>query len=213
MPIFSPVAADSAIFQDSCTCIFVGQASASDSFTAHDQAHSYVGRRLSVAASDSFGFTEQVFGGVGGGAADSATFTDAASSGLYLGRFRRGDSVPLGFSTPVIPDAPPIAIVLDSNSAQVYAAMMPAFDRSRLSFTSDLFIGLAFSPGSFQVYYHSVINGTATLQHGSFDVVSGGDSGGAILSMYSLDRSEVMCVIAQLEDGHLVLGRNPATTA
>lgn len=186
---------------------------AADSASAHDRVHASVGHLYAAAASDSFGFIEQADGGPGGAVASSAIFTDVATSGLYLGSYRRGDTVPLGFSTPAIPDSPPIAIVLNSSSAQVFAGMMPAADRTRKNFALPLFVNLSFGPGKFYLYYHSVVAGQSTLNQGSFDVVAGGDSGGSILSMYSLDRAEVRCVIAQLEDGHLVLGRNPATQA
>jgi hypothetical protein len=42
-----------------------------------------------------------------------------------------------------------------------------------------------------------------------FDLVPGGDSGGAVIALHATDRPEGRAVVAQLASGRLALGRNP----
>lgn len=141
--------------------------------------------------------------------ADSATFTDLAVSVMDLGRFRRGDWIPLKFTLQQIPDAIPIAVILDSNSDQIASLLMPACDAGRLTYSLPVQVSLSYSVGNFSVFYHYILAGTATLQQAAFEVVPGGDSGGSVISLYSIDRPEVRSIVAQLDSGVLVLGRSP----
>jgi hypothetical protein len=186
---------------------------AEDSADFSDVASVTAAHTYSVEAFDSFGFIEEALGvKLNALAADSADFTDAASASLYLGRYRRGDLVGLAISTAAVPDGPPVVVVMDSVPTQILAATMPATNLTRQTFVLPVLLGIDYPIGSFTVYYHYSIDGASTLQQGSFDVIPGGDSGGAVISMYSLDRAESRSVVAQLAGGQLVLGRNPATT-
>jgi hypothetical protein len=144
---------------------------------------------------------------------DSAAASDVASCSMYLGRFRRGDTVSLLLALDSTPDAPPIAVVLDSDSVQILSKMMPAVDGRRTVFSLPLTVSLAFAVGSFSVYFHIVIAGTQTLKQATFEVVPGGDSGGSVIALYSLDRTDSRCVVAQLASGVLVLGKSPTVQA
>lgn len=164
-------------------------------------------RILVVGASDSFTSTDNSL--PQNPSADSATFTDLALSVMDLGRFRRGDWVPLSFTVQQIPDAIPVAVILDSNSTQIDIKMMPAVTPDGLTFLLPYQVGLAYETGIFTVFYHYVVSGTSTLQNAAFEVVPGGDSGGTVISLYSIDRPEVRSIVAQLDSGVLVLGRSP----
>jgi hypothetical protein len=43
----------------------------------------------------------------------------------------------------------------------------------------------------------------------TFDLIAGGDEGGAVVSMFAIDRPEARYVVGQLASGKLVQGRNP----
>lgn len=185
------------------------QVSASDSANANDKPLGSYGVPVPVSASDTGVMFDYLAGGIGGAVGDGATLTGLASCAIYLGRYRRGDKVPLYLQLANTPDAPPIAVVLDSNSYTIATLTMPATDNPRTLFQLPLFIGLPYVIGSFTVYFHSLISGTATIQQATFDVIAGGDSGGGVVSLYALDRIEVRCIVAQLDSGVLVLGRSP----
>lgn len=180
-------------------------APASDS--AHVTSVASATRILVVGASDSFASTDNSL--PQNPSADSATFTDLALSVMDLGRFRRGDWVPLSFTVQQLPDSIPVAVILDINSVQVDAKMMPAVTPDGLTFLLPYQIGLLYEVGNFNVYFSYVLSGTPTLQNAAFEVVPGGDSGGAVISLYSIDRPEVRSIVAQLDSGVLVLGRSP----
>jgi hypothetical protein len=59
------------------------------------------------------------------------------------------------------------------------------------------------------VYFYFTLAGVAYSASGSFDVVAGGDSGGRVMSLHSVDRPEARGLIAQVSSGRLVLGSNP----
>lgn len=189
------------------------QVSASDSATANEHPGGSYGIPVAVAASDTGVMFDYMTGGVGGASATTATFTGTASCALYLGRYRRGDKVPLYLQLGSTPDAPPIAIVMDSNNDTIATIAIPATDQARTLFQIPLFIGLSYALGSFTVYFHYLIAGTASLQQAKFDVIAGGDSGGGVVSLYSLDRIEARCLVAQLSSGVLVLGKSPTVQA
>jgi hypothetical protein len=164
-------------------------------------------RILTVSASDSASSSDQCL--PQNPTHDSATFHDVASVVTDLGRFRRGDWVPLGFHLNQLPDYVPVVVILDANNTQVASAMMPSLTPDGLTYFLPYQVGLALSVGNFSVFYHYVISGQSTLQLATFEVVPGGDSGGAVISMYSVDRPEVRSLVAQLDSGVLVLGRSP----
>lgn len=185
------------LVSSSSTAQFLDSASASNGVPRH-----------AYAADSGIAF-DYLDGGIQGDVSDSASFSDEASAALYLGRYRRGDKVDLSLSLPSTPDAPPIAVVLDSDSTQIASMMMPAANQDRTNFALPLPVGLPYSVGSFSVYFHYTIAGTTSLKQVTFDVVSGGDSGGSVIALYSLDRVESRCIVAQLDSGALVLGKTP----
>ena len=141
---------------------------------------------------------------------DSATFTDTAAVISDLGRFRRGDWAPLTLSVDSLPDGPPVAVILDNSMDTVATLMMPALDPSGLNFLLPIQISLTYEVGTFSVFYHYKVSGESFLQQSALEVIPGGDSGGAVISMYSIDRTEVRSIVAQLDSGVLVLGRSPS---
>jgi hypothetical protein len=142
-------------------------------------------------------------------ASDSASFSDVAAVIMDLGRVRRGDWIPLSFTLPSLPDSIPVAVILNSDSAQMAALMVPAINPTGTIFSLLFQITSAFSVSNYQVFYSSVVAGQSVMQRAQFEVVAGGDSGGAVIALYSVDRQEVRSIVAQLDSGVLVLGRSP----
>ncbi len=163
-----------------------------------------------VGASDLAYFQEQVlFQGAGGTARDTFIFRDHASVSLYFGRFRRGDRVPMIFTLPTTPDYAPVAVVFDQLGHQVSSFSIPTLDSDRLVFSYPMFVSLAHSLSRFTVYLHYVVRGSASVVSATFDVIAGGDSGGDVISVFSVDRPEARSLVAQLSSGRLVVGANP----
>lgn len=200
-------ASDRAVFSDIARHgPFLGKA-ASDLAIFSDFAHR--NEHYSVHARDECVFSDRAREGFGDDAADSAVFTDLADCSVYLGRYRRGDVVQLPFSSDSVPDAAPVVVIVKTTGGQVDAFPIPATDRSLLDFGYPLFIGQPYSLGSFRAYCHFTIGGVEALKQATFDVIAGGDSGGAVISLHGVDRPEARSVIAQLASGRLVLGSNP----
>jgi hypothetical protein len=181
---------------------------ASDGFKFSDLA--YRNRSLIVSASDSAAFFERASGLDSAQASDSFVFGDFASVSLYLGRYRVGDYVSLSFDTPSPPDFAPVVVITDANNAQIASFAVASTTRDKLEFGLPLFVSTVYHLGTFQVYFHYTIAGASALNQATFDVVAGGDSGGAVISLHGVDRPEARSIIAQLASGRLVLGSNPA---
>ena len=108
----------------------------------------------------------------------------------------------------VMPDAPPTATIYDdSGNAQVFA--LPASDQANSIFSLPIFLGLTFGLGRYRVYYRYSSGGDIKARADFFEVVPGGDPGGAVISLFAYDRPEAGYVLAQLGSGMLVQGRNP----
>jgi hypothetical protein len=128
-----------------------------------------------------------------------------------LGRYRRGDKLTLHCATPSVPDHAPIAVILDQSNYPVAALSLPKADASRKAFELQVFVGDGFALGSYSVSYQFSVGGVpGNVPGDSFTVIAGGDSGGEVISLYSCDRPEARFVIAQLNSGRLVRGRNPS---
>lgn len=132
----------------------------------------------------------------------------------YLGRYQVGQSVPLalavvdGDGQPAAPDAAPLATVTDPDEA-VVAAVKMALAGDAMHFALPYFLGIERALGTYTVGYAYSIGGESSALAGSFDVIPGGDVGGAVISLIGYDRPEAQFVVAQLTSGRLVQGKNP----
>lgn len=133
---------------------------------------------------------------------------------MNLGRFQPGQRVLLGVSTvdgsanPAWPDSAPVATITDSNNDTIWTGKI-ALDGDQYHFSLNVFLGIAYSVGTYQVAYAWAVNGTPVTATDTFDVIAGGDIGGAVVSMYGYVRPESTYVVAQLDSGNIVQGRNP----
>lgn len=123
-------------------------------------------------------------------------------------RYQRGQIVPITLELQGPADAPPVATVTDPNNA-LFATYQIPYDGTPYSFSYGFRLPGGAALGTYQVSIAYSIAGTPGTSTSAFDVVSGGDSGGEVISLYSYDRPEARFVLAQLGSGKLVQGRNP----
>lgn len=170
-------------------------------------------RGATSAASDIILFSEPfTLGSNTDVAFDGLLLSDTASVSTDFGRFRRGDRVPVIFGTEAIPDFAPILVIFDPSNIQIEAFAIPAVSSNKELFGYPVFVDQDFALGIFKVYMHYTVNGVAFLAKGTFTVIPGGDSGGQIISMFSIDRPEARSLICQLTKGRLVIGSDPANS-
>lgn len=139
----------------------------------------------------------------------SATATVVGSSDRYVGRFRRGDTLLASFVLSSVADCVPHAYVVDDGGFISNRFLFLSPDGSGTKFESSIFIDGEYEVGLYTVEFYATINGEPVVMEFDFDVVEGGDAGGAVISMHSVDRPEVRSLVVQLEGGQLVLGKGP----
>lgn len=128
----------------------------------------------------------------------------------YQGRLQRGDTLMLMWDIGESPDDAPVATVRDSDDEVIAQIAMVSTTSAGTAFTARIRIGQGFSVGSFRVQTAGVFGGVASDGPAfSFDVIGGGDSGGAIISMFVSVRPEATYVVGQLDSGRLAVAKNP----
>lgn len=135
----------------------------------------------------------------------------------YLGRYQVGQEVPLILwvrnqdRTPSFPDDVPLARVVDSSGSHIASVKMPVVDRYTVTglFQAYLPLSTEYAVGKYTVEYQYRVSGYSGLLLATFEVVPGGDVGGSVISLYTVERPEARYVVAQLDTGRLVAGRNP----
>jgi hypothetical protein len=134
-----------------------------------------------------------------------------------LGNYQLGQTVPLtlvvrdSLGRSALPDVIPTVAIYDANYDAVFAANPYPSDPqgSPSVFAYPLKLGSAYVLGKFFVVFRYSVGGVSNLTLQTFTVVGGGDAGGNMISLYSLDRPEARYVLGQLSGGSLVQGRKP----
>lgn len=126
-------------------------------------------------------------------------------------RYQRGQTVLIGSSLDSMADAPPVATITDPDNALFGVFLLPyaPVNGTTFRYAYPLALPGGAALGTYQVVIAYSIAGTPGTVTSTFDVVSGGDSGGSVISLYAYDRPEARFVLAQLSSGKLVQGRNP----
>lgn len=145
-----------------------------------------------------------------------AVYEDASLGRAYLGRYRRGQVVPLQVlcygpdMTPRPPDRAPVAHVYSSAGIVESAELSQADPLGEEGlFLSRLPIGHRYSLGRYSVVYVYVSGDYEGVAVDHFEVIPGGDQNGGVISLHAFDRPESQYVVAQLDSGKLIRGRNP----
>jgi hypothetical protein len=133
----------------------------------------------------------------------------------YLGRFRAGDAVPIVLPIPgVIPDESPRARVIvlgpgaPGTSWTLGLSKLPPFDGDLYRVMFHL-RGMTTFVGRYVVRISWVVTSVERVATSSFDVIGGGDPGGAVIALHEVLRPPRRHVVAQLTAGVLVSGSNP----
>jgi hypothetical protein len=143
-----------------------------------------------------------------GPAADAVIVRDRFAE---LGRFRRGDRVVLDVTLPAVPDGPPVAVVLTPDSQVMGAYFLPIADGTHIRFALPLRVDRRYGLGTYRVSYQFQVGGEpGAVRDAEFSVIPGGDPGGEVIALYAVDRPEARLVLAHLDSGRLVVGRNPS---
>ena len=138
---------------------------------------------------------------------------------MYLGRQQLGTELLIpcltvdGSGLPTAPDVSPSVRIL-SGTTLVMSAALPVVDRYGAAtnctyFVLPVFLDGRFSVGSYDVIVEWEIGGTVYAESGTFAVVAGGDSGGAVIAMVLHHRPESDFVVYQTTAGTLERGRGP----
>jgi hypothetical protein len=128
-----------------------------------------------------------------------------------IGRFRRGDMVPVELRLPYIPDQAPVAVVLDSDQVVIAAFSMPRDINSPGLFSLDLMVDRNYALGHHQLVFSVLAGGNRDEQRDQcFTVIDGGDAGGSVISLVCYQRGKIQNLLAHLANGDLVLGKNPS---
>jgi hypothetical protein len=144
--------------------------------------------------------------------------TVASANANYTGSFAQGQVVTLQVRTyayqgrPALPDSAPTAtIIAPDNSVVMPATSMPITDKSNSPylFSLPINLGVSWGLGRYRVVYQWSVGGYRGSSLDNFDVSTGGDATGSIVSLFSYDRPEARYVIAQTSGGQLIQGRNP----
>lgn len=151
-------------------------------------------------------------------AAASGFVLAPSGGGDALGRYQLGDVVAIPLTTfgpgnlPTPPDATPTAgiagpagSVLSGQTPLVPLA--PGSDGTRWLLRLPLGVGVL--GGSYRVTFAYATAGVPGGATARFDVVPGGDPGGAVTALHAVERPEARYILAQLTGGLLVRGRNP----
>lgn len=125
------------------------------------------------------------------------------------GRFRLGERVAVEVVISGVPDDNPVAVVMPSGGGGTAANQRMGYDKVAGVFRATIRLGATFGLGTYAVSVTYSIAGIASNIQSTFTVVGGGDQAGAVISLYAFDRPEARYVLAQLDGGKLVQGRNP----
>ena len=138
---------------------------------------------------------------------------------MYLGRYFQGQIVAIvvrtvnNDGTPAAPDNPPY-IDLRDDDGQIRQVQAPIVDRYVVTglFIYPLRLDASFPAGRYTATAFYRVSGAANY-HGIdsdvFEVVSGGDPDGAIVTQHYWSRPEAVFLVQQTEAENLLLRRNP----
>lgn len=134
---------------------------------------------------------------------------------MYLGPFRLGEEVSLvcqtvnGTGAVFAPTDPPTVRVMAGTTLVETFSMPLAVDPQTGLFAYKLFLDSAYSTGVHEVSYKWVISGTTFQQLDRFEIVAGGNSKGAVTSVYPYFRPDANLLVRSTSSGELLAGRNP----
>lgn len=137
-------------------------------------------------------------------------FAVASGSSTYLGRFVRGQTVLFSlFPVSALDSVPTLTLSDDLTSTPIATALAPITSKNPLSFALPVQLGSNLSLGTLRLTFVYTVGGVTLTQVGTFDLIDGGDSGGRVISLCGYTRPNARYLLAQLDSGRLVQGKNP----
>lgn len=141
---------------------------------------------------------------------------------MYLGRFQRGDSIPLSYScvdingATVLPNqAPTASIHSTAGTLQGTAIKLPVKHADINSsgtllgfFSKRHFIG-SLSTGRYNIFYQLASDPTIIKRVDNFDVIAGGSANGDVIAIDYTPQFGRQAIQYDTEDGNIFLGKNP----
>lgn len=136
---------------------------------------------------------------------------------MNLGRYELGQEIVVpqlctdGVGVAVVPDVLPTIAFYNAGGNKVLSALMPC--RDRFGATGLFFyrtpLGALFSVGQWGGSIAWKVAGVARLRAFVFEIVPGGDTAGAVVSQYFLERPQANYLVQKTDGGTRVFGRNP----
>jgi hypothetical protein len=110
---------------------------------------------------------------------------------------------------PVAPAAAPYVMLGNASTRQPFR-MVP-LDRQNAPglFGATIHLDERFSLGRYSVEYVMTVSGATFAEADSFSLVAGGDGGGAVIALCSVDRPQAKFLVKKLDSGRIQKGRNP----
>jgi len=132
----------------------------------------------------------------------------AGTEQLYLGRFRRGQSVNITLSLAENPDDSPLVKYWLEGTSSVTEESMP-FIRSRgVTFYTSRYLGVDFDDGNYAAVISYDIDGV-TYTAVRYFAVQGGDETAPIIGILEIDRPLGRGVVTHQDDGTVKVGYKP----
>lgn len=138
---------------------------------------------------------------------------------MFFGRAQLGKWLYIGVQcvdanrTPSLPvDAPILKIKRASDGVTVYSREIPLIDKQGVSigfFMAQVFLGIAFNPGSYATEITYTVGTNSVILTGAFRVIDGGHPNGQVIGMAWFDRPNRSNIVYQVEAGRIMKGANP----
>ncbi len=133
------------------------------------------------------------------------------------GRLALGHEILLGVQctdangSPVAPDAAPVMKIFSQTGTLYINRPIPAQDKARLTglFAYRQFLDVTFAVGLYTVLYTWTAGGFTTSAIDTFEILSGGNSGGEFISLHFHEGTQDNYVIGQTNAGNIPRYRNP----
>ena len=138
---------------------------------------------------------------------------------MNLGRFTLGQFVPLAVAcrtgeAAYAPAAAPRAAIYNSSGVKIASPRLPSVDKGAITgfFVLPLRLDSNYSVGRYSVAINYVANNVVHLDVHHFEIVAGGNSGGAIISQHFYDRPHAKFLVQKLDSFQRRLVKNPRSS-
>ncbi len=129
----------------------------------------------------------------------------------WIGRYRRGERLPLAFATALTPGECPTVDFWHECTTKVKTIQLPSHDALHKLFAKNQFLDSSFVDGHYVATVRYTLIGAPNYSFRTFEVI-GGDPSGAAIAITEMRRPLGRAIITQREDGRIAMGYNPRVT-